>query len=169
MWSRFETISIFGATFAADVKDQFGRRAISLMGLAALCWKRYGFPLRTWRHEALTGKSGRHREVAKTLTVDAPAHHGCLSPVYRTIISFESLTLSAGGPTINSSLIRLPLSPPIGLEWLFSSIVLLYYRGPLAAAECKQQFLRFWSCIMNQLEHDLAILTSSLRKVGALN
>jgi hypothetical protein len=41
--------SIFGATYAADVTGKFRIRTISLMDLAALCWQRFWFPIRTWR------------------------------------------------------------------------------------------------------------------------
>ena len=41
--------SIFGAPYAADVNGTFGVRTISLLNLAAHCWNRFGFPLRTWR------------------------------------------------------------------------------------------------------------------------
>jgi hypothetical protein len=41
--------SIFGAAYAADVNGKFGVRTIALMDLAALCWRRFRFPLRTWR------------------------------------------------------------------------------------------------------------------------
>lgn len=42
--------SIFGASYAADVSGRFGVKTISLIDLAALCWQRFGFPFRTWRH-----------------------------------------------------------------------------------------------------------------------
>jgi hypothetical protein len=41
--------SIFGAPYAADLSDKFGIKTISLVGLAALCWQCFGFPLQTWR------------------------------------------------------------------------------------------------------------------------
>jgi hypothetical protein len=41
--------SIFGAAYAADVSGRFGVRTISMTNLAAVCWQRFGFPLRTWR------------------------------------------------------------------------------------------------------------------------
>lgn len=41
--------SIFGERYAADFGGTFGVRTISLMGLAALCWQQFGFPLRKWR------------------------------------------------------------------------------------------------------------------------
>jgi hypothetical protein len=41
--------SIFGAAHAADVSGQFGVTTISLMNLAALCWRRFWFPIRKWR------------------------------------------------------------------------------------------------------------------------
>jgi hypothetical protein len=40
--------SIFGAAYAADVGGKFAVATISLMDLAALCWRRFRFPLRTW-------------------------------------------------------------------------------------------------------------------------
>jgi hypothetical protein len=41
--------SIFGAAYAADVEGKFGVTIVSLLQLAGLCWRRFGFPLRTWR------------------------------------------------------------------------------------------------------------------------
>jgi hypothetical protein len=40
--------SIFGATYASDLGGKFGVATISLTNLAALCWQRFWFPLRTW-------------------------------------------------------------------------------------------------------------------------
>ena len=44
-----EISPIFGAPYAADLSDKFGVKTISLVGLAALCWQCFGFPLQTWR------------------------------------------------------------------------------------------------------------------------
>src|SRR5258708_12168621 len=42
--------SIFGSTYATDVTGRFGVRTISVIDLAALCWRRFRFPLRTWEY-----------------------------------------------------------------------------------------------------------------------
>lgn len=41
--------SIFGAQHASDVQGVFKIKSIAVMDLAAHCWKRFWFPLRTWR------------------------------------------------------------------------------------------------------------------------
>jgi hypothetical protein len=41
--------SIFGVPYAAELSNKFGVKTISLMGLAALCWRSFKFPLQTWR------------------------------------------------------------------------------------------------------------------------
>jgi hypothetical protein len=41
--------SIFAPTYAADVHGKFGVKMISLMNLAALCWRLFWFPIRIWR------------------------------------------------------------------------------------------------------------------------
>lgn len=41
--------SIFGAQHSADFQRIFSLQAINVMDLAALCWKRFRFPLRQWR------------------------------------------------------------------------------------------------------------------------
>jgi hypothetical protein len=40
--------SIFGAQHAADVQGVFALQSIKVMDLAALCWRRFRFPLRRW-------------------------------------------------------------------------------------------------------------------------
>ena len=42
--------SIFGAQYAVDLKSEFSIKIISIMDLAALCWRDFGFPVRTWPH-----------------------------------------------------------------------------------------------------------------------
>jgi len=42
--------SIFGPTYATDVAGRFGVKTISVIALAALCWRRFHFPLRTWEY-----------------------------------------------------------------------------------------------------------------------
>ncbi len=42
--------SIFGSTYAIDVAGRFGVKIISVLVLAALCWHRFRFPLRTWEY-----------------------------------------------------------------------------------------------------------------------
>ena len=41
--------SIFGAQHASDVQGVFKVKSITVMDLAVHCWKRFWFPLRTWR------------------------------------------------------------------------------------------------------------------------
>lgn len=45
---RLSSNSIFGPQHAADVQGLFDLRAITIIDLAALCWKRFRFPLRKW-------------------------------------------------------------------------------------------------------------------------
>ena len=42
--------SIFGAQYAHDLANVFGLKVISLTDLAALCWTRFHFPIRTWHN-----------------------------------------------------------------------------------------------------------------------
>jgi hypothetical protein len=41
--------SMFGVPYAADLSNKFGVKTISMIGLAALCWRSFKFPVQTWR------------------------------------------------------------------------------------------------------------------------